>query len=122
RTAVVRLHAGHAMLGHLDVLVNAVHIRGDDRRIGGRVLHLFATPNRLATILVERDNGAVFAAGRTEDFVAIDQRRFAKTPDGHELAAKILAETLLPDLAAVFGVQAMQIAAAADQVETIAIH
>ena len=114
-------NAHDSFLSELHVLPLPGTIDGDGRRVSGHgtIRHL-ALPDGFPRFLVQRYEGRLLAAGRADDFVAVDQGRFAIAP-GRRLAAKIGGEALAPDGLAVRGTQADQVAAQAQRIEQLAV-
>ena len=98
--------ADECLRRELHVLALSFEVENNGRRVGrsGTASHL-ALPTCLAGQLVEGYHGRVFATGRADDLITINEWRFAETP-GWYLYAKIALEAALPNDLAVFGLQA----------------
>ena len=120
--ALVGRHPHHAAAEELDVLALTVHVGSHDGGIGRasppgtRAFQIVS-----AVFLFERQQCRFLAAGRAEQLVAVDQRRFAVSPAAG-LAAEVLDKVLAPALLAVGRLQTDEIATDAEGVEYIAVH
>src|SRR5687768_7977401 len=73
--------SGQRLRGEVHVLALSLEIDRDGGAVGrSRIARYGALPDRLTGEFVECDDRRSFATGCADDFVAIDQRRFAVTP------------------------------------------
>ena len=86
---------------------HALDVGSDRRGIAGFVAQLLAGPHRLAGYLVERDDSGTRTAGRDDDVVAVDERRFADQPR-NLAAAEVAQDIALPQRRAVLGLEARE--------------
>src|SRR5262249_7760503 len=73
-------------------MAESAHFRENGRGIGALLRVLFAPPQHLARFFVEGSDGAVGSTGRTDELLAIHQRRPAVAPAEHGLTF-LLADT-----------------------------
>src|SRR5262249_39557695 len=93
----------------------------DDGGVDGLTGVLVAPPEHRAGVLVERGQGALLAARRADDPVAVDQHRLAVAPAAGHLAGEVLAEVDLPADFAVLRRDTEQFAVAGQTVEVSAV-
>src|SRR3954471_12788405 len=84
------------------------------------IFEVLALPDGLACFLVQRDDCAFWSAGRDDHFVAVQERRFGKTPLGTR-AAEILLHVLAPDFFSGIRVEAGDFAPLADGDDNLAV-
>ena len=94
--AGLRIDARHALLQELDILLAAGRLGDGDRRVRRLVPARHGRfPNHVARLLVKRQERGLAAAGRADQRVAINERRFGVRPLAG-LAAEIGLQILLP--------------------------
>src|SRR5262245_15651542 len=73
-------NSGDSGVRNQDVLPHSADLSGDRRRVARLVRHFLALPEHFAGFLVESSLEALFAAGNTDQLVAIDERRPGVAP------------------------------------------
>ena len=106
--------------GELDELAGAVVVGGNHRGILRAVREILALPDRLAGLLIERDDRAAASTGSADDLVAVHQYRFGVTPARSPAAEGL--HRLFPDHFPIRDFRANQIAPTAQGIDVIAIH
>ena len=117
--AVVGRHAHQAAACERYVLLYARSVGDDDRSVSrpvvapaaNLVLRHLSAPDLLARDLVQRDDKGVRSAGRAEEPIAVNERRFAIAPAAHHLAAEVVLEVFPPEELAVGSGCAYEVAA-----------
>jgi hypothetical protein len=121
-------HRDHAAADDLHVLLHSAAIADHDGRVAGAVRAVSAEtrgclcfPDGFAGLFVERDDQRVFHAGRAQQSITVDERRFAETPTGHHFPAKIARQAFVPNEPTAGDIEADQRSLAVNGVDAVPV-
>src|ERR1043166_1713417 len=94
--AVFRGDPRDARVGQDEILADAADFGRNERGVGRAVGEFRALPDRVARLLLEREQRALRAAGSADDEVAVEERGLGVAPARHHLSAELLLEIFPP--------------------------